>query len=587
MKQTYFARIKRGIGLLACAVLLCGAFRVEAAEEAVKISSEEYSITLNGAKHIFLSNDIPVSQEVGTKVFLTYTVEKVKEDNTSQNGVIAATDNTDPYPYSNDGQLRYKNESLLFEEGYTYAFRFERTESGFDYRCVKMKGSEVISIIFPSQAGKNKTEGYKYYGLWFDSLEGGISATLTHVHCYDQNGKDLGIHFDGRGGILNNQFDVHFLVDSSYSFSLNNTCNVAISNKYPTDSDIIYFEYEVENVTQDDTNQQGLVATSSPREKYPMGISRGHLIYKNYERGKGETPLLREGAKYFIMIKKIENGIDGFVQCTVNGVTEIYAFPSVAYRYTSAYKYFCLWLGESSKSGVTADFKNVKCYDAKGNSLGISLNQSSVQVAHTGKGEEDDYFKSQAWYYCPKNGAFIILSDGKTAFKQTEGVKEEYTYTLYNEGLYLECEDGKESFQYNYSYITDEDGNRYRRLKDCTVTFVTGDNIEKKQVDASNGYCVEEPDTPTKENDVFEGWYLSNGEKFDFDTAVTKSVTLYARWQGDGDLLYQVISHKLGLDQGMFIPIAVSSVIVVGCGVGCLCIARRKRHENKSTQETN
>ena len=69
MKQTYFARIKRGIGLLACAVLLCGAFRVEAAEEAVKISSEEYSITLNGAKHIFLSNDIPVSQEVGTKVF--------------------------------------------------------------------------------------------------------------------------------------------------------------------------------------------------------------------------------------------------------------------------------------------------------------------------------------------------------------------------------------------------------------------------------------------------------------------------------------------------------------------------------------
>ena len=61
----------RGICMLLSTVFLCSSLPVRAAKEQIKISDKEYAVTLNDAFNLFLSNEKPVSGEIGSKVFLT------------------------------------------------------------------------------------------------------------------------------------------------------------------------------------------------------------------------------------------------------------------------------------------------------------------------------------------------------------------------------------------------------------------------------------------------------------------------------------------------------------------------------------
>ncbi|MBR3997021.1 MAG: InlB B-repeat-containing protein, partial [Clostridia bacterium] len=49
------------------------------------------------------------------------------------------------------------------------------------------------------------------------------------------------------------------------------------------------------------------------------------------------------------------------------------------------------------------------------------------------------------------------------------------------------------------------------------------------------GYTAEEPDEPTRQNYIFEGWYTAKtgGYKFEFETEILSDMTLYARWKMD------------------------------------------------------
>ena len=161
-------RWKKSIGVLFCAIVLCGAIPVSAKEQ-VEISDKEYLLNLSDAGPLFISNDIAVSGEVGSKVFLTYTVDKVMKDTIEQNGVIGTNDNTVTYPFdksgNTEGTMNYDVKSALLEEGYTYVFRFERTKEGFTYECAKLKGDKAITINFPRIAQHGTKQDYKYYGI--------------------------------------------------------------------------------------------------------------------------------------------------------------------------------------------------------------------------------------------------------------------------------------------------------------------------------------------------------------------------------------------------------------------------------------
>lgn len=67
-----------------------------------------------------------------------------------------------------------------------------------------------------------------------------------------------------------------------------------------------------------------------------------------------------------------------------------------------------------------------------------------------------------------------------------------------------------------------------------TVRFETngGGTIDKQKI--QKGTTATEPDAPTKTGYTFYGWYTDaefSGEEFDFDTTVSESITLYAKWE--------------------------------------------------------
>ena len=73
---------------------------------------------------------------------------------------------------------------------------------------------------------------------------------------------------------------------------------------------------------------------------------------------------------------------------------------------------------------------------------------------------------------------------------------------------------------------------KYEKITEYTVKFNSdGGTSVKSQKVKLNG-LVEEPTEITKEGFIFEGWYL-NKEKYNFNTPVTKSITLVAKWSED------------------------------------------------------
>lgn len=578
-------RLKKGISLILFFLILFAGIPVHAEE--IKISDKEYLVSLQDANAIYISNEKAVSTEVGTKMFLTYTVEKVTKDTAIQSGVCGTDDHDADYPYVKNGRMNCASESILFEEGYTYVYRFERTKSGFAYDCAKLKDEEAINITFPTTVKRGDGSNFQYYGVWVDGRrDSGVSAILNHVRCYDENGNDLGVHFNRPTGVIQNEInkllDVHLTINTSYSFSLKDTNTIAVMNKYPTDSQVIYFEYEVDGVTQDKTTQQGVVVSRAPKTNYPHGSSNGQMTYKTYKQDDTDKPLLKNGAKYCICFIKGEDGYNAIIQRTIKGVTENIAFSGVNGKYNPDNNFVGIWFGDGGDDKFTANFKNVKCYDDKGNNLGIQLNRGSTTISL--HGESEDYSKSEAVYYCKNTSSFLILDEGKIATKQVGDQKEAGSYKIVDkENLYLNFKDGKETYKYTSHIITDDAQNQYVRMRDSKVQFVTGAETMEAKAEAATGYRVSQPEDPIKENNTFVGWYLGDGTAFDFDTVVTESITLYAKWQdGDGhEYLAVDQAERISFNRPMITAIAVSAVVLALGAVGCIVIMKRRKKDGK------
>lgn len=65
-----------------------------------------------------------------------------------------------------------------------------------------------------------------------------------------------------------------------------------------------------------------------------------------------------------------------------------------------------------------------------------------------------------------------------------------------------------------------------------TVTFETGGGTDIEPQTIASGTQAVEPDVPTKDGYVFDGWYTDAEctDRYDFSTLVTANLTLYAKW---------------------------------------------------------
>ena len=63
-----------------------------------------------------------------------------------------------------------------------------------------------------------------------------------------------------------------------------------------------------------------------------------------------------------------------------------------------------------------------------------------------------------------------------------------------------------------------------------TVTFDSKGGTSVQSVDVTEGATVSKPNDPTKENNVFKGWYL-DGQPYDFASPIYFDITLEAKWE--------------------------------------------------------
>lgn len=375
------------------------------------------------------------------------------------------------------------------------------------------------------------------------------------------------------------------VVEKSYSFAFDNAYNVCISNRETTDTGVVYMEYEVGEVTQDNTYQMAILNASNPSVAQIGGVGRFIFHYRNYERAAG-CPLLVPGASYFICFAQKEDKFEYYVQRTLNGKVEMVKFPEFLGEYRKADEYFTIFFGEGGfDSTITAEFKNFRCYDGTGKDLGVQFDFENKLTEIKQYGLISDTSLFEAGYYCeekPELGVYVFEKDFK-GFSIIDGVKSEFTYTAYANGgepetLYITSANGKTAWDYSYMQMQDDAGNTFKRLQNVKVTFVNGDETTVQKLTPEDGWRIEEPEEPKKAGHKFLGWYLGNDEKYEFDSIVDESITLYAKWENDAPNFITVQQMEV---KNNILPIVIGIggfVLIIAGSIACNIWIRRKKH---------
>ena len=564
--------------LLAGVLMMAPALQLKAAET-VTPSKTEYNVLFGKSGAVFLCNEKAVDVSKGETVFLAYTVEYVEEDTSGMNGVIASANRKAEYPYDKDGIMEYNRESVLMKEGFTYFYKIEATEYGFDYVVAYSNGIEEDYITFKETIGEVK-DNLSYCGAWFT---GSITAKLSHVRCYDEDGNDLGVAVTpGKGAVVfeDEEMQSNETINHRYEFELKDAFGVAISNREATKADVVYMEYTVQ-ATENRLLQTGVEMTNSPRATIPHDGGNGYLYYENIKDDSG-SPLAISGATYLIRFERAEQGFDTIIQYTLNGKVNYISFKDKAGTYDPEYGYFTLWFGGSAERNISAKFTDFKCYDENGNNLAVQLNKTDVAITHIGGLE--DYSICQGMYYCLENDTFIVLEAEQTGSVQVDGEQAQAIdkYVVEKNALTLNLKGETKEYEYWYLFIRDDAGNKYVLLKDCVATFLTGTEEYTQTVTSDSYFKVIKPEEPKLKGNTFVSWCLGDGTEYDFDSVVMESVTLYAKWSdGHGNEYlateYQVDAGAKGIGVLPIISVLVCILLVISTIVGVVLILKQRK----------
>ena len=84
----------------------------------------------------------------------------------------------------------------------------------------------------------------------------------------------------------------------------------------------------------------------------------------------------------------------------------------------------------------------------------------------------------------------------------------------------------------------------------------------------------------------FEGWCTSDGAAYDFETMVTESVTVYAKWTNDAGVTYLASEYVPAADTGMpgYVIVIICTVMAVAAAALCIYIIKGGFKRDKNTQ---
>ena len=125
------------------------------------------------------------------------------------------------------------------------------------------------------------------------------------------------------------------------------------------------------------------------------------------------------------------------------------------------------------------------------------------------------------------------VGDGDKAAKPADPVRDGYEFA----GWHLA--DGDE---YDFTSSVTADLVLHARWKTAaepvaahTVTFDSAGGSAVAAQTVADGDVAVKPADPIRDGYAFAGWYTADGGKYDFSTAVTADITLYAHWSAGGD----------------------------------------------------
>lgn len=545
--------------------------------EAVTPSSTDYRVLLNGSR-FFVHNKKTVGSEIGTEYYMTYTVEKVNK-NPTQQGVLGTADATRNFPYEEGGFLRFsKKDPFMVEEGASYFIKFTVAEGGFIYKVVRAKGDQIEQLAFDNYAGTAKDK-MGYFGLWL--AYGGVDVIFKDVRFYDANGNDLGVEVDRSSAFVTQPgFKQSKATDvpQRYEITITDRTNIAISNLKPTTSSKIFIEYKVAEAGYQ-LNQYGVSMSNEPTSDYPHRF--GAINFESLKEAQKEIDLLELGAEYIITIVRGERGFDVIVQKTKDNQTTTFLIGGLTGTYEDDFGFVSLWYGSGGSTRASFKLEDFKIYDAKHNSLGVQTNVNGIII---NRGELEDYSGSEAVYYCRENSNFIALYKDQNMKHTVNGVTVDATYKIVDNVMKAVYTDEVKEYEYLYKRITDSEKNVYERLYSYQVNFVTGSDAEIPTQILSNetGYQAMCPEDPKMKGYEFEGWYTSDGDEFDFKQIVTESVTLYAKWSGDGGITFVASEEQTPATNMVFFVGIGAATLVAGIAV-CVLLIRKglKNDKNK------
>ena len=194
---------------------------------------------------------------------MRYTVaETSAKESAGNNGVVASTSPTAPFPYA------YGNGSMLFnaptnnmmKAGCTYTLKLSLDENGFvtvDGYYIDAAGNKTgnLKAYIPRTTGSNNKD-CQHFGIY---IERKITALLTNVSCVDENGKDLGLQVNQLGCTFENL--------------TGDTGDAVVEEKLPSDYTLITLgNFGIKDGTYRGTFKQGFYALSMHKTVFSVDI---------------------------------------------------------------------------------------------------------------------------------------------------------------------------------------------------------------------------------------------------------------------------------------------------------------------------
>lgn len=569
-------KVHKKVGaLLLLAVMLTTTFiQKPVVAEAVTPSKTNYTVSLKDNGRMYMHNKKTIGSEIGTEYFMTYTVKDVKGAATQQ-GIMGSIDPTPNFPYQKgNGMMRHSTRgNLLLEKGATYFIKVTVSNGGFRYNVTKAKGDELTNIYFEEMAGGAKKD-MLYYGIWIavaTKEESKTTAELTNVRCYDAEGNDLGISIGSDGASVvtgGSAVKPNSNLNHYYEIYVDKKNQIAISNSKPSDSETVYIEYEVEEAEYN-LSQEGVAMSNNYKAAYPHG--KGQLRYFDYAEQRDSVEMLQPGASYYIIVERDAEKYQVSVQRVNGNQISNFVFQRAYRTYKPEYMYTSLWFSNENDVEQMSSFKltKFKMYDADKKDLGVQTNRESVIIR---RGALDNYEDCSATYYCQENGNSLALYDDQTIKFTKDGATQQGTYDVLDNVMTANF--GGEDTEYDYYYrkVIDKDGNVYKRLFNYKIKFETGkgSSVEAQRFSPKDGYVAVKPADPTLKDCEFLGWYTKDGEEYDFNQLVTESKTLYAKWSGEGGVVFLSESNVM-----TYVLLGVSVLSLAAGVVACVLFIRR------------